>query len=93
MSGALTLATPRTDDPLAGVSVPKVAAAPADMVQQPSHLQEVYAELVSRLPLPDDPGASYHAMPDLHTGPDYDTYIDTRLAAWKASRQPAAVVG
>jgi phospholipase C len=43
----LTLTTPRTDDALAGVTVP-VAAAPGPAAGQPSHLQEVQAELVSR---------------------------------------------
>ena len=43
----LTLAAPRTDDVLAGVTVP-VAAAPGPAAGQPSHLQQVQAELVSR---------------------------------------------
>ena len=43
----LTLTTPRTDDALAGVTVP-VAAGPGPAAGQPSHLQEVQAELVSR---------------------------------------------
>lgn len=50
VSDALTLATARTDDPLAGVVVPSsVAPNPAEGV--PSHLQQVQAELVSQLPL------------------------------------------
>jgi phospholipase C len=43
----LTLTTPRTDDVLAGVTVP-VAAEPGPAAGQPSHLQEIQAELVSR---------------------------------------------
>ena len=43
----LTLTAPRTDDALAGVTVP-VATAPGPAAGQPSHLQEVQAELVSR---------------------------------------------
>jgi phospholipase C len=43
----LTLTAPRTDDVLAGVTVP-VATAPGPAAGQPSHLQEVQAELVSR---------------------------------------------
>ena len=43
----LTLTAPRTDDALAGVTVP-VAAEPGPAAGQPSHLQEVQAELVSR---------------------------------------------
>src|SRR5580704_8402998 len=43
----LTLTTPRTDDALAQVTVP-VASEPGPAAGQPSHLQEVQAELVSR---------------------------------------------
>ena len=46
VSGVLTLATARTDDPLAGVTAP--AAAPAPVGAPPSHLQEVLAGLISR---------------------------------------------
>ncbi len=46
VSGVLTLATARTDDPLAGVTVP--AAAPAPAAAPPSHLQWVLADLISR---------------------------------------------
>jgi phospholipase C len=43
----LTLTTPRTDDALAGVSVP-AASEPGPAAGQPSHLQKIQAELVSR---------------------------------------------
>jgi phospholipase C len=43
----LTLATPRTDDPLAGVTVP-ASAGPGPAAGKPSHLQEIQAELISR---------------------------------------------
>ena len=43
----LTLTTARTDDVLAGVTVP-VATGPGPSAGQPAHLQEVQAELVSR---------------------------------------------
>ena len=43
----LTLTTPRTDDVLAGVTVP-VASGPGPAVGTVSHLQEIRAELVSR---------------------------------------------
>jgi phospholipase C len=42
----LSLTTPRTDDVLSGVTVP--TAGPAPSTGQPSHLQEVQAELISR---------------------------------------------
>ena len=43
----LTLTTPRTDDVLAGVTVPTSAAA-GPAAAQPAHLQQIQAELVSR---------------------------------------------
>jgi phospholipase C len=43
----LTLTTPRTDDVLAGVTVP-TSSSPGPSAGMPSHLQEIQAELVSR---------------------------------------------
>ena len=47
LGDVLTLSAPRTDDPLAGVTVP-VASGPGPSAGQPAHLQEIQAELVSR---------------------------------------------
>ena len=85
----LTLATPRTDDPLAGVVVP-VATGQNPDADRPSHLQQVHAELVSQLPVPDAKGGTHHTMPELKTGADYTNYIRTRTAAWKAAKAAAA---
>lgn len=85
VSAVLTLASPRTDDPLSGVAVP-VAAAQNPDADRPSHLQEVHAELVSQLSVPDSEGGVHHTMPLLKTGKDYSDYIRARTAAWKASR-------
>ena len=70
VGAVLTLATPRTDDPLAGVVVP-VAAEDNPDADRPSHLQQVQAELVSRLPVPDGKGGVHHTMPPLKTNSDY----------------------
>jgi phospholipase C len=43
----LNLTTPRTDDALAGVTVPTAAGA-GPSAALPSHLQEVQADLISR---------------------------------------------
>lgn len=80
----LSLATARTDDPLAGVGVP-TSTGTNPSANRPSHLQEVFAELVSRLPVPD----AQRGPPTLETGDDYERYIQQRIAAWKAQRQPA----
>jgi phospholipase C len=47
VSDVLSLTTPRTDDVLAGVTVP-TADSPGPSAGLPSHLQEVQAELISR---------------------------------------------
>jgi phospholipase C len=50
VGGVLTLATPRTDDPIAGVVVP-TSGATAPGAENSSHLQRVYVELLAqRLP-------------------------------------------
>jgi phospholipase C len=47
VSAVLTLASPRTDDPLAGVSVPKsLGANPA--ANDVSHLEQIYQDLTAR---------------------------------------------
>jgi phospholipase C len=86
VGAVLTLSTPRTDDPLAGVVVP-VAATQNPDVDRPSHLQQVQAELVAALPVPDSQGGAHHTMPPLKTNSDYRAYIRSRTEAWKASRR------
>jgi phospholipase C len=81
----LTLAQPRTDDPLAGVIVPK-SAVPNPVAGTPSHIQQVYAQLVSALPVNDTQGQTHSAMPTLTTEQDYHDYINSRSAAWTAAR-------
>ena len=46
-AAAAGLTAPRTDDPLAGVTVP-ASAGPGPAAGHPSHLQEIQAELISR---------------------------------------------
>jgi len=59
----------------------------ADPATQPiSHLEEVHAELVSRLPVPDAAGGAHHEMPALRTSAEAKAYIDARIKAWEASR-------
>ncbi|HET9059265.1 MAG TPA: alkaline phosphatase family protein [Acidimicrobiales bacterium] len=75
-SAVLTLGTPRTDDPLAGTS-PPVNTQPNPSAAIPSHLQQVHAELVSRLPVSSD-----QRLDDLRTASDYQRYIVQREQAW-----------
>lgn len=85
---ALSLVAPRTDDPLAGVAVPTAGGANPS-AGQPSHLQKVYAGLVSRLPLPGGQGSRQDGLSTLQTEQDYAAYIQRRLAMWKAGRGEA----
>ena len=81
----ITLSTPRTDDPLAGITPPAapVSPLPRDI---PTHLQQVHAEMAAALPVRDGQGASHHAVPPLKTSDDYDAYIRERVERWKNSR-------
>ncbi|WP_267223250.1 alkaline phosphatase family protein [Dyella silvae] len=83
VAAALSLASPRTDDPLAGVTVP-TSKGTNPAAGTPSHLQQVYAELVSQLPVSDAKDSAPAALPMLGTEADYDRYIEQRLAQWKA---------
>lgn len=80
VGAVLALPTPRTDDPLAGVTVPvsSVANLSADL---PSHLDQVHAELVARLPV----NGRADKTPHFATGDQYTAYIRDRTAAWQAS--------
>jgi len=85
VGGVLSPAAPRTDDPLQGVTVPS-ATVPAAVARLPSHLQQVQAELVSRLPVVDRAGGTNHDLPQLRTNKDYRGYIRKRLTAWMRSK-------
>jgi phospholipase C len=84
----LTLAQPRTDDPLVGITVPASAVA-NPVAGTPSHIQQTYAQLVSALPVNDTQGQTHSAMPALTTEQDYHDYITSRSAAWTAARANA----
>jgi phospholipase C len=86
VSAVFTCTQPRTDNPLAGVTVPTSGTTFPD-ADAPSHLQMIQAELVSRLPVADRQGHMHSQMPALKTSDDYDDYIRTQTAAWQAQRQ------
>jgi len=89
VSAVLTLSAARSDDPLADVTVP-VAATAAEVkldTTVPSHLQQVHADLVSQLPVPDERGGAHHTMPELKTSQDYSDYIRSRTALWKEAKR------
>jgi phospholipase C len=85
VGAALTLAVPRADDPLAGVTVP-VSGQAGPSAGLPSHLLKVHAELVSHLVVP----GTAEETPNLRTSADYTAYIRSRTAAWQQARAGGA---
>jgi len=85
VGAVLTLSAARTDNVLQGVVVPISTLVPPG-ADKPSHLQQVHAELVSKLPVPDKQGGMHHQMPPLKTAADCKAYIINRTNAWKASK-------
>ena len=86
-AAVLTLAHPRTDDALAGVKVPKSGVSPFAKKVPPSRLQQLRAQVVSKLPVP----AANRAAPDLpsaETADDYDDYIERRTQEWIKAGKP-----
>jgi len=69
VGGALTLATPRTDDPLRNVTAPTPPPTPKVLASQPSHLQKLHAALLAE-------AVGRTAPPSgLHTNADYERYV------------------
>jgi phospholipase C len=87
LGDVLTLAAPRTDDPLAGLEIPVSGMAhPGE--GQPSVIQQLHAEKVSTLPLRNQQGSyDEHEMPDLPTSAAASDYIQTRTAAWRQHQE------
>jgi len=82
LGDVLTLASPRTDDPLQGVEIP-VSNTPHPNQSQPSVIERIHASKVSQLPLRNDQGTyDHHTPPDLSTSAAIGDYIHTRTAAW-----------
>lgn len=82
LGDVLTLATPRTDDPLNGVVVPS-SHTPHPSPSRPSILEQIHAAKVSQLQLPDDKGSyDRHTPPYLSSSAAMGDYIEGRMAAW-----------
>jgi phospholipase C len=82
LADVLTLAQPRTDDPLAGVAPPAAVAAPVDT--RPSAMERIHAERVAALPIKNEFGIYEEAFPILNTSADVTRFINNRMAAWDA---------
>jgi phospholipase C len=82
LGDVLTLATPRTDDPLKGIAIP-ASNAPHPAQSQPSVIEKLHAAKVAQLPLRNDQGSyDQHTPPDLSSSAAIGDYIQTRTAAW-----------
>jgi phospholipase C len=82
LGDVLTLATPRTDDPIKGVLAP-VSNTPHPNQSQPSLIEKIHATKVSHLPLRNSKGTyDQHTPPDLSSSDAISDYIQTRTAAW-----------
>jgi phospholipase C len=87
LGDVLTLATPRDDDPIAGVPIP-VSNVQHPNQSRPSVLDRVHASRVSRLPLRNEKGTyDQHTPPDLSTSDAIGDYIQSRTAAWSQHLQ------
>jgi phospholipase C len=92
LAEVLTLTTPRTDDPLAGVSAPR-SSGQNPAAGEVSHLQRLQAQQVSDLQIP---LSQLHDAPLLvsqHTPADYERYIAARSGTWKAARAQGEAPG
>ncbi|MGO9198602.1 MAG: alkaline phosphatase family protein [Acidimicrobiales bacterium] len=91
---ALSGSTPRTDDPLTGVSPPAASSkGPASQASlaalPPSHLQKIHAELAAGLPVPGQRRPTSEALGALRTTADYTNFINRRVSDWKAAKAAA----
>jgi phospholipase C len=86
----LTLTTPRTDDPLSGVTVP-VSSGANPAAAEVSHIQQVSAQLTSQLPVSNEEltATSAPALEAMRTPADFENYTRTRTETWKATRHRA----
>jgi phospholipase C len=81
LAGVLTLAEPRTDDPLENV-VPPVLATQHPAADVPSQIDLVHAAKVAALPIRNEHGYSEDGEPDLSTAASTANFIRNRMAVW-----------
>ena len=85
LGDVLTLPTPRTDNPLDGVVAP-VSAGGNPAAGEVSHLEQLHAQMVADLPVPDEQLVGQPALPNMATPDDFKNYIETRTQRWKDAR-------
>jgi phospholipase C len=77
VSGVLTLATPRTDDPLAGFKVPAAKSTPP-LPAGPDQLEMALAEGAERLPIDEGAAGHQHVLPQFKSGKEAVDYARRR---------------
>jgi phospholipase C len=92
LGAVLTLSTPRTDDPIAGVVAP-TASGPNPAAGEVSQLQQLHAQMISNLPVPVDQLLDKPKLTNQHTPQDFANYIDTRADTWKSARDSGQAPG
>ena len=94
LGDVLTLTTPRTDDPLTGITPPSSGGVVVPSASLPSKLQKMQASVVASLPVRNEQGTYDHDQPELKTAADVSSYIRDRTAAWELNtvrrRRPPA---
>jgi phospholipase C len=86
LGDVLSLATPRTDDPLAGVTAPASQLWNDDALP-PSKLDRIQAWKIGEAPLASEQGLYGHETPDLSSTRTVAEFIRRRSAAWRQSKQ------
>ena len=82
LSDVLTLGTPRSDDPLAGIAVP-VSTGHHPNSSSPSKIDRLFAAKVAALPVRNEKGHYEEAEPALTSAAQISDFIRDRTAAWK----------
>jgi len=85
LGGALTLTSPRTDDPLAGVVAP-VAAGPSPAASEVSDMLRLHAEQISNLQVTRQRLRTAPLLVNQHTPADFESYISERADTWRQAR-------
>jgi phospholipase C len=84
LADVVTLASPRTDDPLSGVVAP-VSSAALPNPSKPTKLERIHAALVAALPVRNQQG--YYPedtpVPTFASSSDLSDFVRDRTAAWK----------
>jgi phospholipase C len=81
LAGVLTLAQPRTDDPMAHI-VPPALLAQHPAAATPSAIDLLHVDKVASLPIRNEYGYSETADPDVSSAAAASNFIRDRMAAW-----------